>query len=135
MTPLAGQHPKIDLVSTRCQLNWKFSERAQINTCLKFSTELLPRKTHLGSAWEARRLAPLAVSGGAGALKDLDRGTERACPPNGAFVAELRRVLGRGEPGSAQLLSVPLDLSALRPLASGRSSLGTLRRQLPEMID
>ncbi len=53
------------------------------------------------------------------------RGPTAATRPSVVFVAELRRALGRREPGSAQLLSVPLDLRALQPLASGRSGPGT----------
>jgi len=54
---------------------------------------------------------------------------------HGELAVELRPALGCREAGLDQLLSVPLDLRALRPLASGRSSPGTLRSHLPEMID
>ena len=63
-----------------------------------------------------------------------ERGTEapslrRRHRPNGELAAELRRALGHREPGSAQLLSLPLDLRALRRLAAGHSSPGTAQRR------
>src|SRR5262249_11171591 len=62
--------------------------------------------------------------------------TQRAACLTGKAAAELRRALGCREPGSTQLLSVPLDLRSLQPLASGRSSLDTaLRCSLPERIE
>jgi hypothetical protein len=62
--------------------------------------------------------------------------TQRDACLMGKTSAELRRALGCREPGSTQLLSVPLDLHSLQPLASGRSSLDTaLRWPLRERIE
>jgi hypothetical protein len=70
-----------------------------------------------------------AVALGNGRARDRSPRGLRRHRPNGVLTAELRRALGRREPGSAQLLSVPPDLRTLQPLAADRLSPGTALRR------